>query len=115
MPVNELFDLLDLPTAAVSWPNQGLVRTYGNGVNGTNGITENCGLDSVQTGQPKTTSQEFDLKVGSALLNRVIRAGCKAAIASEPKLTQWDLIMGDGDCGEAVKGVCEGSSPESEA
>ena len=113
---NELLGLLDLPTAAVSWPNQGCVKSSSYGVNGANGINEHRGMHSVQrTGQPKSTNQEFDLKVDPALLNRVIRAGCEAAIASEPKLTQWDLIMGDGDCGEAVKGVCEGTSPDSEA
>lgn len=42
------------------------------------------------------------------LLGAAIRSGCEAAIAAEPNLTKWDLIMGDGDCGEAVKGVSEG-------
>ncbi|KAH7158221.1 Dak1 domain-containing protein [Dactylonectria estremocensis] len=42
-----------------------------------------------------------------ALLTAVLRRGCDAAIAAEPKLTEWDMVMGDGDCGEAVKGVSE--------
>lgn len=42
------------------------------------------------------------------LLRSAIRTGCEAAIAAEPNLTQWDMVLGDGDCGEAVKGVSEG-------
>ena len=41
-------------------------------------------------------------------LDGIIRSGCKAAIAAEPNLTKWDMVMGDGDCGEAVHGVSQG-------
>lgn len=41
------------------------------------------------------------------LLDAVLRRGCETAIAAEPRLTEWDMVMGDGDCGEAVKGVSE--------
>lgn len=44
------------------------------------------------------------------LLDAAIRSGCDAAIAAEPNLTKWDTVLGDGDCGEAVKGVSEGES-----
>lgn len=46
--------------------------------------------------------------VDPKLLDAVIRSGCEAAIAAEPNLTKWDTVLGDGDCGEAVKGVSEG-------
>lgn len=42
------------------------------------------------------------------LLESAIRTGCNRAIAAEPNLTKWDMIMGDGDCGEAVRDVCNG-------
>lgn len=45
--------------------------------------------------------------VNPELLEKVIRTGCEAAIVSEPNLTKWDMVLGDGDCGEAVKGVSE--------
>lgn len=38
----------------------------------------------------------------------MIRLACERAIKAEPDLTKWDLIMGDGDCGEGVKCVSEG-------
>lgn len=43
-------------------------------------------------------------------MDAAIRLACERAIASEPNLTKWDMVMGDGDCGEAVKGVSEGKS-----
>jgi triose/dihydroxyacetone kinase / FAD-AMP lyase (cyclizing) len=46
--------------------------------------------------------------VDAKLLDATIRLACERAIASEPDLTKWDMVMGDGDCGEAVKGVSEG-------
>jgi dihydroxyacetone kinase len=36
-----------------------------------------------------------------------LRKACKAALEAEPTITQYDLQMGDGDCGEAVAGVCK--------
>ncbi|KAK9327342.1 hypothetical protein V1520DRAFT_349093 [Lipomyces starkeyi] len=35
----------------------------------------------------------------------MIRTGCERAIASEPNLTKWDMLIGDGDCGDGVKSV----------
>jgi len=35
-----------------------------------------------------------------------LRAACAAALAAEPDITQFDLQMGDGDCGEAVAALC---------
>ena len=40
------------------------------------------------------------------LLESAIRLASERAIAAEPSLTKWDMILGDGDCGEGVKGVC---------
>jgi hypothetical protein len=48
--------------------------------------------------------------VDPKLLDATIRLACERAIAAEPNLTKWDMVMGDGDCGEAVKGVSEGNA-----
>ncbi|KAG5751207.1 hypothetical protein H9Q70_006130 [Fusarium xylarioides] len=52
------------------------------------------------------TTKQYD-SMDPTLLKRCIRSACKKAILAEPKLTEWDMMMGDGDCGEAVKGLCE--------
>ena len=40
-------------------------------------------------------------------LKKALSSACKAAIAAEPDITKFDIQMGDGDCGEAVEGVCK--------
>ena len=52
-----------------------------------------------------------EVTVDPKLLDKTIRLACERAIAAEPDLTKWDMVMGDGDCGEAVKGVSEGIPP----
>ena len=46
--------------------------------------------------------------VDPRLLDATIRLACERGIEAEPNLTKWDMVMGDGDCGEGVKGVSEG-------
>lgn len=41
-------------------------------------------------------------------LESALRQACNDAIAAEPDITKWDVQMGDGDCGEAVVGMCQG-------
>ncbi|KAK0368802.1 hypothetical protein CLIM01_13840 [Colletotrichum limetticola] len=97
--VTELLQLLDRPTSAVYWPNT--VRPV-TGDEKTNGPT----TDKAST----TNGHEQEsvlIKVDPKLLEKVIRSACERAIAAEPSLTKWDMVMGDGDCGEAVKGLCE--------
>lgn len=48
-------------------------------------------------------------------LSNALLAACKAAIAAEPDITKYDIQMGDGDCGEAVNGVCKAISAKLEA
>lgn len=99
--VSELKKLLDRPTTAVSWPNivpeslAGSNNVQANGVNGeaskTNGVSKD----------------DRSLLVDAKILETALRSAYDTAIASEPQLTKWDMVMGDGDCGEAVKTMCE--------
>ena len=50
------------------------------------------------------------LKFSKALL-----AACKVSMAAEPEITKYDVQMGDGDCGEAVYGVCKAVSAKIKA
>ena len=43
-------------------------------------------------------------------MERLIRLACTNAISCEPKLTEWDTIMGDGDCGETISAGCNGKT-----
>lgn len=96
---SELKKLLDRPTTAVSWPNivpETVAKSNNVRVDGTGGETEKAnGVD------------DRSLLVDAKVLETALRSACDTAIASEPQLTKWDMVMGDGDCGEAVKTMCE--------
>ncbi|KAK7737099.1 hypothetical protein SLS63_002890 [Diaporthe eres] len=96
--VDELLELLDAPTTAVGWPNLTAPNPHQNGVK-QNQLS--------QTKAKIKSNDGADITLDPKLLDTVIRSACEAAIAAEPNLTKWDTIMGDGDCGEAVKGVSE--------
>lgn len=51
----------------------------------------------------KPIDEATDLKVDPALMEAMIRKACNDLVAAEPDLTKWDMIMGDGDCGETIK------------
>ncbi|KAF5652807.1 dihydroxyacetone kinase [Fusarium sp. NRRL 25303] len=95
-----LLELFDRPTTAVSWPN--LVRPS------QKLVPSNKGKQNGHTNGAMSvaTTKHYD-SMDPSLLDRCIRSACEKAILAEPKLTEWDMMMGDGDCGEAVKGLCE--------
>ncbi|KKY34787.1 putative dihydroxyacetone kinase [Diaporthe ampelina] len=96
--VNELLELLDAPTTAVGWPNLTAPKSHLSGAKQQ---------QNFQTKGKIKSNNSADITLDAKQLDTVIRSACEAAIAAEPNLTKWDTIMGDGDCGEAVKGVSE--------
>ncbi|KAM0738175.1 hypothetical protein ACQRIT_007367 [Beauveria bassiana] len=109
---SKLLELLDRPTAAVSWPNITTVaiNTASGGKDSTNGMGGKHGHQA-KGNEIKSVNHTYlsngGFPVDAALLERAIRSAGDAAILAEPDLTRWDMVMGDGDCGEAVKDVCE--------
>ncbi|TDZ34389.1 Dihydroxyacetone kinase [Colletotrichum spinosum] len=53
--------------------------------------------------EAKTIDPSQDVRMDPAILQSMLRAACEAVIEAEPDLTRWDMIMGDGDCGETLK------------
>lgn len=47
----------------------------------------------------RTVDDARDLKVEPKVLEAMVRTACNNLVESEPDLTKWDMIMGDGDCG----------------
>ncbi|PQE07384.1 dihydroxyacetone kinase protein [Rutstroemia sp. NJR-2017a WRK4] len=95
---SELLDLLAAETKAPAWPNV-LANTL------TNVTRKDPSMPDIEA--QASVAEDEDIKVDPRLLETTIRRGCERAISAEPDLTKWDMIMGDGDCGEAVKAVCE--------
>ncbi|KAJ5919064.1 hypothetical protein N7466_010007 [Penicillium verhagenii] len=92
-----LIRYLDSATSAVSWPNttRPSHSQQKTAVAHTNGHTNGHHVEHASIG------------MDPSLLEKAIRTSCENAITAEPKLTQWDMVMGDGDCGEAVKALAE--------
>ncbi|KAH6695279.1 Dak1 domain-containing protein [Plectosphaerella plurivora] len=95
----ELLALFDRQTTAVSWPN--VTRPAANAQR----TVDVAAAQQAAGGATEATGD--DLVVDAALLENGIRTACERAIVAEPDLTRWDMVMGDGDCGEAVKGLAE--------
>ncbi|ROW07087.1 hypothetical protein VPNG_06612 [Cytospora leucostoma] len=51
----------------------------------------------------KVVDETKDLKLDPMVLERMLRGACDALIRAEPEITEFDTVMGDGDCGETLK------------
>jgi len=95
----EIFELLDAPTNAPAWPKNGYrhVEISKESEALRNKANADYASSTTSTHGPATPKS----------LIPALRHACKLALAAEPTITQYDLQMGDGDCGEAVAGVCK--------
>ncbi|GAB7363911.1 hypothetical protein MBLNU230_g4474t1 [Neophaeotheca triangularis] len=97
LPVDTLLWLLDRETTAQAWPR-----------NGSRGIKESpSGVETASQGAKSTLGGKgpsFDERK----IEPALRRACNETIKMEPLITKWDNQMGDGDCGEAVVGMCSG-------
>ncbi|KAF3918135.1 hypothetical protein ABW21_db0201286 [Orbilia brochopaga] len=91
--------LLDAPTDAPGWPRVSYAAPTSTVPNGLNGAHTN--------GTIAPTALPGDRQLDPTIMYNAIKRACERAIASEPDLTTWDMQMGDGDCGESVKAVCQ--------
>ncbi|KAF2681605.1 dihydroxyacetone kinase [Lentithecium fluviatile CBS 122367] len=97
--VDEVIELLDAPTNAPAWPKNNYIP-----VNVSNEME-----DRRQKANAPAASSDDTNKGPSTppSLIPALQKACTAGLEAEPKITQYDLQMGDGDCGEAVAGVCK--------
>ncbi|KAJ4355454.1 uncharacterized protein N0V89_003470 [Didymosphaeria variabile] len=95
----EIFSLLDAPTNAPAWPK-----------NNYNPVDVSPAMQTRRQQAHDAHNQPSASDTGPATPPSLITAltsACNAGLAAEPTITQYDLQMGDGDCGEAVSGVCK--------
>ena len=96
---DEIISLLDAPTNAPAWPKNNYVPVK---------VSEEM-EDRRQKANAKA-NRGHDASQSPATppsLLPALRKACNAGLEAEPTITQYDLQMGDGDCGEAVAGVCK--------
>ncbi|KXT17926.1 hypothetical protein AC579_5890 [Pseudocercospora musae] len=94
--VNGLLHLLDLDTTAPAWPRNGYRYIVP--------VKETAKIADANASEQKAHKGP---SVDGVLLDKALRNACDAAIKAEPDITKWDIQMGDGDCGEAVVGMCQ--------
>lgn len=95
----EVIELLDAPTNAPAWPK-----------NGYRSINVSKETEELRNKENAAAEDKSSLHKGPATPSALIpalRKACNAGLEAEPRITQYDLQMGDGDCGEAVAGVCK--------
>ncbi|KAJ4295040.1 hypothetical protein N0V90_007048 [Kalmusia sp. IMI 367209] len=96
---DEIFSLLDAPTNAPAWPKNNYVPVDVSKETEERRHKANKAAEEAGNGtQGPATPPEIVAALKSA---------CNAGLEAEPTITQYDLQMGDGDCGEAVAGVCK--------
>lgn len=88
-----LLDLLDAPSQATGWPSPILPQTW----NAHNTATRDKPPKAAIAAQP--TGLTTDEVSGRRRLN----AGLARLIAAEPRVTRYDTVVGDGDCGIGLK------------
>ncbi|KAF2026852.1 dihydroxyacetone kinase-like protein [Setomelanomma holmii] len=96
---SDVIELLDAPTNAPAWPKNGYRPVTVNQETAKLRDQANAAFNSA------STSHKGPATPPSLIL--ALRKACQEGLAAEPKITQYDLQMGDGDCGEAVAGVCK--------
>ncbi|EMD01014.1 hypothetical protein BAUCODRAFT_192470 [Baudoinia panamericana UAMH 10762] len=92
-----LLHLLDDETKAPSWPR-----------NGYKDMKIPKETAKAQANGVADSSAQKGPQVDPATLEAALRKACEDAVKAEPEITKWDVQMGDGDCGEAVEGMCKG-------
>ncbi|KAF2209292.1 hypothetical protein CERZMDRAFT_47583 [Cercospora zeae-maydis SCOH1-5] len=95
--VPTLLHLLDSDTHAPAWPR-----------NGYRNVTETKETAKVAEAAAGQDQQQKGPEIDPTLVENALRNACNIAIKAEPEITKWDIQMGDGDCGEAVVGMCQG-------
>ena len=119
--VSELLSFIDAPTEATSWsgvrchwPGQGARRDASSEEQESLKLlgTFSAGpAEDPSTGSDSTQeSSRATFGIGPERLKSAIRGSCDAVLAVENELTQFDTVVGDGDCGETFSSGARGLS-----
>ncbi|KAF4976985.1 hypothetical protein FZEAL_6423 [Fusarium zealandicum] len=90
----ELEELLDAPTTAPAWPRS---------IHGWSTDAEAVSRRETKTPlETKVNGRETGVKVSTVLIKSIIDSVAKTTTQDEPKITEYDTLAGDGDCGETL-------------
>ncbi|KAJ4174413.1 Dihydroxyacetone kinase 2 [Fusarium falciforme] len=89
----ELEELLDAPTTAPAWPRS---------IHGWATDAESVSKRETKVAAAKPNGRETGVKVPTTLVKSIIDSVAKTTAQDEPKITEYDTLAGDGDCGETL-------------
>ncbi|KAJ4322393.1 Dihydroxyacetone kinase 2 [Fusarium piperis] len=89
----ELEELLDAPTTAPAWPRS---------IHGWATDAESASKRETKVAAAKPNGRETGVKVPTTLVKSIIDSVAKTTAQDEPKITEYDTLAGDGDCGETL-------------
>ncbi|KAH7042031.1 Dak1 domain-containing protein [Macrophomina phaseolina] len=90
---NSFLELLDAPAEATGWSAAIPTKTWEERSNAT--------LDKGGVGEEE--AKPSNLELDPALAKKALETGLKQVIAAEPDITNYDTVVGDGDCGIGLK------------
>ncbi|RBQ77129.1 hypothetical protein FVER14953_10244 [Fusarium verticillioides] len=102
---DELRDLLDAPTTAPAWPRS---------IHGWATDAESVSKRETIVPVAKASSRETGVKVPTSLVKVLIKSVARTTARDEPKITEYDTLAGDGDCGETLLNGITGLAKEFE-
>ncbi|KAF4435739.1 DAK2-Dihydroxyacetone kinase [Fusarium austroafricanum] len=89
----ELTELLDAPTTAPAWPRS---------IHGWATDSESVSKRETTVAAVKANGKEAGVKVPTSLVKALIESMARTTARDEPKITEYDTLAGDGDCGETL-------------
>lgn len=95
---DEIVSFLDAPTNAPGWKPKSFSSKQWES-------TSDQYVESPMKEQQKLTSS---LKVDGASFEKSLKAGLNKLLKEEPKITHYDTVVGDGDCGETLAAGANG-------
>ncbi|KPM34506.1 Dihydroxyacetone kinase 2 [Neonectria ditissima] len=90
---DELARLLDAPTTAPAWPRS---------IHGWATDAEAVSRRETTVVAEEPTGRETGVKVPTLLVRAIVDAVAATTAEDEPKITEYDTLAGDGDCGETL-------------
>ncbi|KAH3661821.1 hypothetical protein OGAPHI_005999 [Ogataea philodendri] len=88
----EILDLLDYPTAVPGWNSAYKSSEWDD-------KPSSYIIEAPATSDDSATSK---VKFPQGTVKAVLESGCKKLLTKEPKITLYDTVAGDGDCGETL-------------
>lgn len=87
---HEVLRCLDAPTTAMAWNSTSSTTQWSE--SGSHIVTE----------PPVVNTIHSNLTLDPSTVEKILTQGCKDVIKVEPKVTLYDTVAGDGDCGETL-------------